>query len=182
MKGYLYRYNTANDEAALAQIIQQQPLESWIYLENDYPLHDEYAVHLKFRRDAVNPEQYSVGRIFNEDFEVRWQRQADGAITTHLLCERELDLQDEFMLVETFDVDDGSVFLWGTHTSYLKHKHDFIIQANNIWLETRIPRPLEYPLPNAVKSPYVHVKTRRYYQLKTGISYITRWLAIEESD
>lgn len=181
MKGYLYRYDSDCDEVLLGHMIEQQPDDAWIYLEHDYPLHDEYAVYLKFRRDVVEPERYSVGRIFNENFEMRWQRLSYSGITLQLLCEDEKYRQDNFILEEEFDVTDSSVYLWGTHTSSDKlEKHPFMVQAD-AWIETRIPRPLQYPITGGKTPPHVQIKTHCYHQHYTGILRITRWLALEGS-
>lgn len=181
MTGYLYRYDGSCDERELARIIGEQPYGAWVYLEHDYPLHGEYAVYLKFRRDAVEPERYSVGRIFNENFEIRWQRGSYSGITLQLLCEDKKYSQDNFMFAEEFDVKDSSVYLWGTHTSSDKlEKHPFMIQAD-AWIETRIPRPLQYPVRDRETPAHVQIQTRCYHQQDTGILRITRWRALEGS-
>jgi hypothetical protein len=181
MKGHLYRYVDDCDEQNLAQIIQQQPEDVWIYLEHDYPLHGDYAVYLKFLENAVEPERYAIGRIFNENFEIRWQRLPYSGISIQLLCEDEKYLQDKFTLVEEFDTNADRIFLWGTHTKHLKNKHDFMVQ-DDVWIETRIPRPLEYPLRDGSMPAHVQIKTRGYHQLDTGILRTTRWLALEKSE
>src|SRR5687767_7206532 len=96
MKGFLYAASSLYDEPQLAQLLAQQPVLSWLYLEHDYPLIEgrdavdltqlESALSLVQRGEAVPPERYSMGRLFTESFELRWQR-TGRQIALQWLCE-----------------------------------------------------------------------------------------------
>lgn len=182
MTGYLYSYANESDEQTLARLLSQQPKDAWVYLEHDYPLHEPYAVYLKFLRDAKEPHRYSIGRIFNENFELRWQRSPYHRVSIQMLCEDKKYSQDNFIAVEEFDTDKNTahIFLWGTYTEHLQNKHEFMVQKP-AWFETRIPRPLEYPLRDEDKPAHVQLKTLHYYQRDTRSLRTTRWLALEKS-
>ena len=97
------------------------------------------------------------GRAFGPALEVRWTRRYDGQVDLLLLSEREPCPEGwEPVSVaggeEPLEVDraKGSkqVMLVGTHRRHLASTHRRAGQdVPHEWIETRIPRPLVYPMP-----------------------------------
>ncbi len=132
---------------------------------------------------------WSHGRAFGPTLEVRWTLRYDGQVDLLLISEREPCPEgwepvsvagDEGPL----EVDESKKSKWvmlvGTHRRHLASTHRKAGQeVPHEWIETRIPRPLVYPLPE--KS-----KPKRWARLKVIIyraasrPVLTRMVGVEE--
>jgi len=112
------------------------------------------------------------GRAFGKALEVRWERQGDDC-HVHLLSEAVLSLDDGWEEVDFGRDEKGqpvlkadaesSILLWGTHRQYLRPPHSQAAAGDNVpheWIETRIPRPLRYPVDEA--TPFVEAVVVNY--------------------
>lgn len=116
-------------------------------------------------------------RAFGDDLELRWSKQEDG-YDVNLLTEEEMSL-DGWEEVP-FGLDDSEpteILLWGTHRKYLPSTH---IQAGedvpDEWIETRIPRPLKYPVNGS--PPFVKISAVNYKA--GGQTLLTRMKSVEK--
>ncbi len=170
MTGRLYTRAAPLKAGALGALLDR--FESgWAYLER------EDAVKLARLPLEEQLGDYSVGRVFNAEAELRWQEVEAGAFAVQMLQEGgetpvEFDLSAEFETSEVYPVR-----LWGTLVRYLDDAH--ILHAGGgdtqqVWIETRIPRPLRYPAEDAA---WVQVHARDY--AAGGVVVATRWLELE---
>jgi len=134
---------------------------------------------------------WSHGRAFGPSLEVRWQRTGEG-FEMLLLTERPLPLpqgwqplpeataggQGEadtpFPYPDSVD-SPAQVLLWGTHIRHLQHPHRLAGGEGDVWIETRIPRPLRYPVRGAPPWVKARVITYRY----RGRPVLTRLVSLE---
>ncbi len=110
------------------------------------------------------------GRAFGEDKEVRWQQQ-DESCDLHLLTEsdeNEMELEgwDELVDLKLDEFEPTDILLWGTWN-----------KDKGAWIETRIPRPLNYPLED--KPPHVQISALNYKQ--GGVTVLTRLRGLREA-
>lgn len=125
---------------------------------------------------------WTHGRAFGSQLEVRWQQVRTGF---DLLLLAETDLAAEGWQVvsenqDTLAVPDAidppsQVVLWGTHLSRLRYPHRLAGRQGNAWIETRIPRPLEYPVPDQPQ----WVKARIIVYRCQGRPVLTRLVGLE---
>jgi hypothetical protein len=112
------------------------------------------------------------GRAFGPELEVRWQEVKLGMYDLLVLSEKDENLKDgweqETHEVRTTDAENHplKIYLWGTH------KKD---RDKDVWIETRIPRKLEYPLDSPKDFAYLEVA--EYSQ--TGIVRFTRFQGLK---
>jgi hypothetical protein len=100
-------------------------------------------------------------RAFGDGLELRWSKQAQG-YDVNLLTEEEMSLDGwEEVALGLDDSEPTQIMLWGTHRKYLPSSH---IQAGedvpDEWIETRIPRPLKYPVKGS--PPFVKICAVNY--------------------
>jgi hypothetical protein len=123
------------------------------------------------------------GRAFGSELEVRWQRVADG-FDLLLLTETDISLppgwealpKDDGLLPNPDSADSGrQVMLWGTHISQLEQPHHLAGGEGDVWIETRIPRPLRYPVGGSPK----WVRARVVVYRCQGRPVLTRLVSLE---
>jgi hypothetical protein len=111
------------------------------------------TIHLTAYR---RPDPYwSHGRAFGPDLEVRWSRRRDGKVDLTLLTESDLPEQVDWQPIPLLEnasatleavVEDGRVMLRGVSRRHGKSPYGGDPKAPNEWTESRIPRPLAYPV------------------------------------
>jgi hypothetical protein len=117
------------------------------------------------------------GRAFGEDKEVRWQRQGESC-DLHLLTENEIQhvvttsvVLEDWDELEDLNLDEESepteILLWGTWN-----------KDKGAWIETRIPRPLIYP----IKSKPEHVRILALNYKRNGVTVLTRLREVVSDD
>jgi hypothetical protein len=126
---------------------------------------------------------WTHGRAFGPKLEVRWQRAGDG-FDLLLLTETDLRLPAGWLaitqnggLLPYPDAADppGQVMLWGTHIGQLEQPHRLAGGEGDAWIETRIPRPLRYPVQGAPK----WVRARVIVYRCQGRPVLTRLVSLE---
>jgi hypothetical protein len=123
---------------------------------------------------------WTHGRAFGPELEVRWQRVRDGFEL--LLLSEQLPQPPGWEPVaggtplppDSADPP-GQVLLWGTHISQLQQPHHLAGGQGDAWIETRIPRPLEYPVSGAPR----WVKARVVVYRCQGRPVLTRLVSLE---
>lgn len=121
------------------------------------------------------------GRVFGPVLEIRWQR-TGATYDLLLLTETALpvpgpwqDLAQDGTLPQPDAVDlEEQVLLWGTHVSQLKRPHRLAGDTDDAWVETRIPRALQYPVDAA---PWVKARVAVYRY--RGRPILTRLVDLE---
>jgi len=128
----------------------------------------------------VDVSQWSEGRVFCPDLELRWTAAEEG-YHLHLLTEQpNLAPGDGWRQVELAanQINDRMILLWGTHRRALPSSHRLYTKASEIpdeWIETRLPRPLEYPVDG--QPSWVRIQVRDYQ--RDHITLLTRLRKME---
>jgi hypothetical protein len=174
--GHIYAATRLAAADVLVQLVQATPA-AWAYTENENAAEGEYAVNLLRYADLPDASYFSAGRIFDTQRELRWQYRQAGLFDVVYLSEQQppaLDLDWRRTEYEAEDTPHDQ-FLWGTHVSQLAYGH-FAYRPSDepVWIETRIPRPLVYPV-----EPAKRVKLlARYYRQNDKIM-TTRWCDLQ---
>lgn len=155
-------------------VTEELPDLRWAYLERET---GEQCVQLT-SIDAAVPSDYTSGRAFSMDYELRWQAVGSDAFSLQLFSEQPANREDFVELPYDFDSVQPapySMLLMGTLAETLKEEHYWSGSRDLIWIETRVPRPLEYPMGEPVRQ--VSVLARDY--CVNGIVVATRWLDLQ---
>jgi hypothetical protein len=96
--------------------------------------------------DLVNGGLWDAGRLFNETFEVRWQKMSPGYEVTVLTEAEQLPSLPDGLDYEEIDADwlvgeTAEILLWGSYKQFGDAISGFV--------EARIPKILDYPAPNS---------------------------------
>lgn len=115
------------------------------------------------------------GRAFGPTLEVRWD-QVDEGFELFLLTETTPDLPAEWTLVsDAFVGQSSQILLWGTHIDYLEQPHHLAGETGRAWIETRLPRPLDYPVSGGPR--WVKANVVIYYRHSRPV--VTRLATLE---
>jgi hypothetical protein len=175
---------TVTDIAALVEACHFPP-ESYILVERQPRTvvgDGERQNLLRFDRlkDVLNKSgfdigSYTSGRVFHQDFELRWEQDAVAAGKTSVVyigVERELpDLKKRDLTVQPEDKDKEHpekmhhYYLFGELLSQDKQARMGLNQQEGYeyYAETRIPRLLRYPNPEQGRQPqYLKLTVREY--------------------
>lgn len=170
------------DAAALAAALARFEAHfRYLYLESEttVELLDYDPAHL----DGAT---WSVGRAFGPALEVRWQP-AGGGLDLLLLTEADIHVPESWhaLTEETAGVPvpdawdrPSQIMLWGTHIDHLQHPHRLAGEEGQAWIETRIPRPLAYPVPGRPRN----VRARVIVYRCRGRPLLTRLADLEGED
>lgn len=125
---------------------------------------------------------FTYGKIFHEKVELRWQYLENQVYEIQVLTETPDEVRTLLNYKQlarlSFDAEKHKVLLWGTHVQHLEDDHDLKTSNEDVWIETRIPRGLSYPVAIA---KHVHVETVRYYD-EMGYLRTERWVRLKGSD
>lgn len=170
-----YRLAPAHELAAAVDTFKDEL--SYLYLESEATIE-----LMAYTRPDPN---WTHGRAFGKTLEVRWQSVSQGF---ELLLLTEVERQPpgwEAVSAATAglaalpdEVTSGQTLLWGTHLRCLQQPHHLAGGKGEAWIETRLPRPLRYPLSG---SP-CHVKARVMIYSCQGRSILTRLVSLEGED
>jgi len=116
-------------------------------------------------------------RAFGDDLELRWSKQ-DNGYDVNLLAEEETSLDGwEEVALGLNESESTVIMLWGTHRKYLPSTH--MLAGEDVpdeWIETRIPRPLKYPVTGS--PPFVEICAVNY--TADGQTLLTRMKSVEK--
>jgi len=177
--GYLYRRRAPATPGDLAELLQRQPgTPAWRLQEEIDALEFELA-------DAdwlatLPAGLWSQGRVFGPQAEVRWETADGGSYDVLVLSETQLSLSADDWSEQPMAV--GKVYdlyLWGERKKENKEGKE-----DEYWIETRIPRPLRYPLDEAEWQrqplPYAAAEALDYAQ--NGVVRLTRLVRLKPAD
>lgn len=169
-EGYIYWRVEPASLAELARIIaahwpQDGPVYRWQEKLEEGKLEEVDAIWRDgLLADPPTAALWPQGRVFYAEAEVRWEAVDMGA--THfqiqVLREQEGKPAEGEWESQTFTVDEEQdIYLWGERKQKDKH-----------WIETRIPRPLHYPVTWSQQKTSAALQGKHYRQ--QGIIRLTR--------
>ncbi|MFC1976290.1 hypothetical protein ACFLXQ_07815 [Chloroflexota bacterium] len=132
---------------------------------------------------------WTEGRAFGQAVEVRWSRRRDGYVDLTLLTEKSFASDNNWQpcaLTTTapddeLSVKEGQIMLLGVSRRHQASPYPYTSTAPKEWTDSRIPRPLVYPLPDEqTKKRWVKVIVKTYCLNDRPV--ITRMAALEGSD
>jgi hypothetical protein len=127
------------------------------------------------------------GRAFGQALEIRWSRRCDGQVDLLLLTESEpcppdwasIPMAEDERPLEVDEAEESTVMLVGMHRRYLASTHYKAGQdVPHEWIETRIPRPLVYPL-DETPSPERWARLKVVVYRAAGRPALTRMVDVE---
>ena len=126
-----------------------------------------------------NFETWERGRIFHNDFELRWEKHNADFVIVYIGESKTLTLPHIKLLsgVESHDV---SYYLWGERMTADTLKSIDQPDAENLFLELQIPRLLSYPVSNQQDKLRVKLSARHYLNSETGTLEFYRFRYLEE--
>ena len=127
----------------------------------------------------VNFEAWEQGRIFHNNFELRWEYQGGIFVIVYTGVEKKLPVS-HIKLLSEFEVRDESYYLWGERmTADVLKLLDQPVKIN-FFLELQIPRLLHYPVSNRNEKSRVKLSMRHYLNSETGALEFYRFRHLEE--
>lgn len=161
------------------------PSESLIMLErvpNTFLSDDERDKGIclrKYDKDE-NFEVWEHGRIFHNDFELRWEKQDRGFGVVYIGQPKALSMLDTKSLSD-FELQDDSYFLWGEKVTADTLKLINRPETANLFLELQIPRLLCYPVSDNGNEKFrMKLSARHYLNSETGVLEFYRFLHLEK--
>ena len=124
-------------------------------------------------------EAWERGRIFDKNFELRWEKQDNVFIIVYIGEPRELPMP-HIKSLEEFETQDETYFLWGKKISAENLKAIDQSEEKNLFLELQIPRLLSYPISSQGGGSRVKISTRHYLNAETGALEYYRYRHLEE--
>ena len=129
---------------------------------------------------------YTSGRVFTPDFELRWERQGDVFYSVYVGVER-----SQLLLVKETEINMVSFrkayyYLFGKRLNDMGENNDVARigppARSGDFAELRIPRLLRYPeLPNAPRAQRLRLAVREYID-ETGQVQLFRFLNLEPGE
>lgn len=140
----------------------------------------EKGICLRQYDASENFEAWEQGRIFHDDFELRWEKQ-DSTFTIIYIGEpKELPMLDTKELSD-FEPHDDNYYLWGEKMTTDTLQSIGQPETANLFLELQIPRLLHYPVPNRNEKFRVKLSARHYLNAKTGALEFYRFRHLEDA-
>jgi hypothetical protein len=170
--GYLYHPRAPVHLGELLDLIKKSGAPAWLIQEKIDDL--EFRVIDNEWVDGFPKSLWPQGRVFGLQAEIRWWTFDGDRYDILLLSEKKIELSREIWDETKMEISKQySIYLWGERKSNDKY-----------WIETRIPRPLCYPIDENEwqkrKSEYAAIKACDYSN--NGVVQLTRFLALELVD
>ena len=160
------------------------PPESLMMLErvpstflSDYK--QEKGICLRKYNASENFEAWEQGRIFHDDFELRWEKQDSVFVVVYTGEPKTLPMLDTSALSD-FEPQDDSYYVWGEKVTADNLELIGQPETTTLFLELQIPRLLHYPVSNKNKKLRVKLSVRHYLNAKTGSLEFYRFRHLEE--
>ena len=128
---------------------------------------------------SENLEAWERGRIFHNNFELRWEKQDSVFVIVYIGELTELPMPHTESLSE-FETQDETYYLWGERMSADNLKAISQPETANLFLELQIPRLLPYPVSNRDGQSRVKISARHYLNAETGDLEFYRFRHLEE--
>jgi hypothetical protein len=141
---------------------------------------------LRFARlsDGIDVTRYTSGRIFYQDFELRWERDINGNYrVVYLGTERKIQgLQRDEKELEKLErrEEPRYYYLFGEYLNTEKLKNMGLEPGEGYYAEVRIPRLLHYPAPE--KARRVQLVVREYVDEETGQLRLFRFQGLRSAE
>ena len=126
-----------------------------------------------------NFEAWERGRIFHNNFELRWEKQDGVFVIVYIGEPTELPMPHTESLSE-FETQDETYYLWGERVSEGTLKAIGQPEATNLFIELQIPRLLPYPVSDQGGKSRVKISARHYLNSETGDLEFYRFRHLEE--
>lgn len=139
----------------------------------------EKGICLRKYKASENFETWERGRIFHNDFELRWEKQ-DGAFVVVYIGEPKALSMPNTKLLSDFETQDDYYYLWGQKMTADDLKRIEQPETANLFLELQIPRLLCYPVSNRNGKFRVKLSARHYLNSEKGTLEFYRFLQLEE--
>ena len=137
------------------------------------------GICLKKYDTSENLEAWERGRIFHNNFELRWEKQGGVFVIVYIGELTELPMP-HIMSLSGFETQDETYYLWGERMSADTLKAIGQPEATNSFLELQIPRLLPYPVRNGSGKSRVKISARHYLNSETGDLEFYRFRYLEE--
>ncbi len=128
---------------------------------------------------SENLEVWERGRIFHNNFELRWEKQDGVFVIVYIGEPTELPMPHTESLSE-FETQDETYYLWGERMSPDNRKAVGQPNTTNLFLELQIPRLLPYPVSNQGVKSRVKISARHYLNSETRALEFYRFRHLEE--
>ncbi len=176
-------WGTTKDLFPIVQALASPP-ESLMMLErvpSSFLSDDEREKGICLRKydDGEDFEAWEYGRIFHDDFELRWEKQSEAFSVVYIGEPKALQIPDTKPLSD-FETRDDSYYLWGEKMTEDTLKLVGQPKTANLFLELQIPRLLRYPVSNRNEKFRVKLSARHYLNAKTGALEFYRFRHLEE--
>lgn len=133
------------------------------------------------RYDASeNFEDWEQGRIFHDNFELRWEKQDSAFVVVYIGEPKDLPMLDNNRELSDFELHDHDYYLWGEKVTADALELIGQSETENLFLELQIPRFLHYPVTNRNNKSRVKLSVRHYQNAKTGNLEFYRFRHLEE--
>ena len=177
------RWGMAADLLPIVRVLDCPP-ESLMMLErvpSTFLSDDEREKGICLRKYDVseNFEAWEQGRIFHDDFELRWEKQDSAFAVVYIGEPKELPMLDTRALSD-FDPHDDNYYLWGERVTADTLESIGQPETTDLFLELQIPRLLHYPVSSKNKKFRVKLSTRHYLNSETGALEFYRFRHLEE--
>ena len=126
-----------------------------------------------------NFEAWEQGRIFHNNFELRWEKH-DGVFIAVYIGKLKALPMPHVKPLSDFEVQDDSYYLWGKKITVDTLKLINQSETANLFLELQIPRLLCYPVSNRNERFHVKLSARHYMNPETGALEFYRFRQLEE--
>lgn len=128
-----------------------------------------------------NFEAWERGRIFNDDFELRWEKQDQVFVVVYIGKPKDLPmLGTDTKSLSGFKTYNDDYYLWGEKLSEDRLKLIEQPTAISLFLELQVPRLLHYPVSNQNEKSRVKLSARHYLNSETGALEFYRFRHLEE--
>lgn len=128
---------------------------------------------------SENFEAWEQGRIFHDDFELRWEKQDSAFAVVYIGGTKELPMTNSRPL-SNLETQDESYYLWGEKVTADTLELIGQPETTNLFLELQIPRLLHYPVSRKNKKFRVKLSARHYLNTETGSLEFYRFRHLEE--
>lgn len=140
----------------------------------------ENGICLREYDASENFEAWEQGRIFHNDFELRWEKHDGGFVVVYIGEPKPLPMPHTKPLSD-FDVQPDSYYLWGEKMTADTLKLIGQPETASLFLELQIPRLLCYPVSDNGNEKFrVKLSARHYLNSATGALEFYRFLHLEK--
>jgi hypothetical protein len=129
-----------------------------------------------------NFDAWEQGRIFHDDFELRWEKENGHFNVVYIGKEISLSIftEEESVKLSEMQTEIVNYYLWGEKLTKDNLKLIGQPETANLFLELQIPRLLRYPVSNRNERFRVKLSVRHYLNSNTGALEFYRFLHLEE--